>query len=548
MVARAWRCLKCGHRTPDGGHCPADGWVLVRPGTPSLGEIIDDRYALLEKLGEGGMGTVYRALDGPSGILVALKLLRPAQQPHVRARERFEREARLLARVKHPNVATFQGFGEAETSEGRLLYLVQEYVAGENLVDVFQRSSPSVERGLGIAIQLLQGLDALHAAGVIHRDLKPGNVLVEVGADGLDRVKLIDLGLATALTEPGQALIEPRLTAPGMMLGTFAYMAPEQFRGEPAGVGVDLYAAALVIYWTLAGRTPFEVPRLRADADQTELVQYCLAWMKAHLESPVPSMGPRVPAPVQAVLRRALEKEPEQRFASVVEMTDALSDAARQAGLAIPHPHDDEHTTPLRLEDLEMALAGRDTVRMDPPSAQVPPVRGAPIGAAQTVQAMAEARKIYDTTTIRLAPPRATPARPRRRWWLLGAVVALAAAAGAWAVQRLRSPAPAPVVVTPVIAEPERVTVRQVIRAVPAPKVVAPSQPSRPAPPRAGRAGSSETAEDALRRGDRALRGDDPAAALRAYRRFLVLASKKDPRYFRVQARVEALSDVGSPN
>ena len=186
------------------------------------------RYEVLDLLGAGGMGSVYRALDPTLGREVAIKALARTFRGDSASLKRFEREARVLATLSHPNIATIYGFEHLDGSP----YLVLERVDGQTLAGRLQRGAISVEEAVGIATQIVAGLEEAHGKGVVHRDLKPSNVMLT--PDG--RVKLVDFGLAKT-TRPGAArdVSADPITAPGVVLGTARYMSPEQVKGE----GVD---------------------------------------------------------------------------------------------------------------------------------------------------------------------------------------------------------------------------------------------------------------------------------------------------------------------
>ena len=258
-------------------------------------------YRLLEKLGEGGMGAVYRGVDLMVEREVAIKMLRPeiARQPEVV--ERFRAEAVALAKLNHPNIATLYSFFR----EGDEYYMVMEFVAGQTLDNVI-RSSPALPIGQAITISahVLDAIDHAHTFGILHRDIKPANIMIT----GSGQVKVTDFGIARVL---GTA----RMTREGCVCGTLEYLAPERIRGQEADLRSDLYSMGVVLYEMLTRHLPFE------RASTYEL-------MRAHLEEAPPafaSMGlSSIPPALEAAVQKALAKAPEGRFATAREFRSVL--------------------------------------------------------------------------------------------------------------------------------------------------------------------------------------------------------------------------------
>jgi serine/threonine-protein kinase len=225
-------------------------------------------YEIVEKLGEGGMGAVYRARDTTLGRDVALKLLPEFVAADREKIARLEREARLLASLSHPNIATLHGL---EESNG-LKYLVMELVPGETLAERIARGPLRVDECLGIFRQIAEGLEAAHEKGIIHRDLKPANVIVT--SEG--RVKVLDFGLAKAVGEeaPSSDLSKsPTLTREGtelgVILGTASYMSPEQARGKTLDRRTDIWSFGCVLYEALTGRKAFSGETVRTSSPRS---------------------------------------------------------------------------------------------------------------------------------------------------------------------------------------------------------------------------------------------------------------------------------------
>ncbi len=274
-----------------------------------MAQLIASRYEVGPLLGTGGMARVVRGRDTRLDRPVAIKLV-PADAIDPVGRERFGREARSSAGFAHPNAVTAFDAGE---SDG-FLYLVMELVDGSSLAELLADRAPlPIEQALHIEDSILAALSAAHAAGIVHRDVKPGNVLL--GDHG--RVKLADFGIARRLDD-----LTSDLTGVGQFIGTPKYLAPEQLAGEPATPASDLYAAGVVLYEMLAGEPPFDA------ATPMEL-----AW--AHHNAPVPDvrvLRPDVPAPVAATIATAMAKHPTERFATADAMRRSLTLPAIPAG------------------------------------------------------------------------------------------------------------------------------------------------------------------------------------------------------------------------
>jgi serine/threonine protein kinase len=208
------------------------------------------RYEVLDLLGSGGMGSVYRALDPSLGREVAIKALARTFRDDSASLRRFEREARVLATLSHPNIATIYGFERLDGAP----YLVLERVDGETLADRLMRGAISVDVALDVAAQIVAGLEEAHGKGVVHRDLKPSNVMLT--PDG--RVKLVDFGLAKTLgTRTALDVSAEPITSPGVVLGTARYMSPEQVKGENVDTRTDVWAFGCVLYEMLTARPVF---------------------------------------------------------------------------------------------------------------------------------------------------------------------------------------------------------------------------------------------------------------------------------------------------
>lgn len=282
--------------------------MSVGPGT-----VLAERYELGEVLGRGGMGAVYAGIDQRLGRPVAVKLLLDALTEDRTVTLRFEREARAAGSLSHPAIAQVYDYGRCTGPAGESLqYIVMERIDGRTLGRVLAEGGKMpLSRALPLMAQLLSALGTAHAARVVHRDLKPGNVMiVRDPASGEERVKIIDFGIAAFKESDAYT----RLTQTGMILGTPSFMSPEQALGQPSDARSDLYAAGVLSFCMLTGQKPF------AHADLGELVRAVL------LERPprIDTLAPEIPAAIADVVARALEKDPVLRPASAAEFLRAL--------------------------------------------------------------------------------------------------------------------------------------------------------------------------------------------------------------------------------
>ncbi|MBI1879270.1 MAG: serine/threonine-protein kinase PknK, partial [Chloroflexi bacterium] len=286
-------------------------------------------YRVVEKLGAGGMAEVYKAYQPRLDRYVALKFIRPELLSAEDFRPRFEREAKTLAQLSHPNIIHVYDFGE----EGRHCYLAMEYVAGGTLKEWLRSLSAagqvmSLEQALAILQQVSAGLDYAHQQGVIHRDIKPANIMLT--ADG--RALLNDFGIAKVISTSRE------LTQTGSTTGTPAYMSPEQISGgaDKIGSASDLYSLGVVLYELVTGQTPFS-----ADTPMGLM-------LKQVKEPPPPprSLNPTLPEPAERVILRALAKDPAERYQRAGELAQAFQQAIRAA--SSPAPADSDLTATLR--------------------------------------------------------------------------------------------------------------------------------------------------------------------------------------------------------
>jgi hypothetical protein len=269
---------------------------------PTPGEVLGGRYVLVQPIGAGGMATVWRARDNRLRRHVAIKLLRPELAADEDLGLRFESEARHAAGLSHPNVATVYDADTDETSGER--FIVMELIDGPTVADLITERGPlDPDVAVDIAAAAARALAAAHRRGVIHRDVKPANLLI--GRDG--RVRLADFGIARALTSS-------RVTMPGTVLGSIPYLSPEQARGDDATASGDVFSLGVVLFEMLTGRLPWEADTPAA-----------MATMRLNAPAPLPStVASRLPSGLDAIVARALAIDPEQRYPSARVFADAL--------------------------------------------------------------------------------------------------------------------------------------------------------------------------------------------------------------------------------
>jgi serine/threonine-protein kinase len=294
----ASRQLQVPASTPELAETAALSVGSVEPGSRVAGRFVVER-----RLGEGGMGAVYLARDEQLGEMVALKMIAGAALLDPAAAARFRREASAARRISHPNVVRLHDIGE----EQGMLFLSMEYIAGTSMAQMLARHGRVEAAQLRPWVaQICSGLEAAHQVGVVHRDLKPGNILI----DETQRVKIIDFGLARLPHIEG-------MTATGMILGTPEYMSPEQIRGRNVDARSDIYSLGAVIYHALVGKPPFS-------GDSPIAVGF------AHCNDPLkPPRSERadVPEAWSSLVARAMSKDPSSRFDSAAELAAALPSA-----------------------------------------------------------------------------------------------------------------------------------------------------------------------------------------------------------------------------
>ena len=365
----------------------AAGWSATgEMDDPYVGRTIQS-YKLLAVLGRGGMGKVYRAEDIRLKRAVAVKFLSPRLVRDERQKKRFLREAQAMAALDHPSICPVYDVGEVD---GRP-YTVTAYIAGDNLADALRAGGLSVDTALGYAIQIGEGLEAAHELGILHRDMKPGNVILASRGEGKRRAKIIDFGLShisgvSDLSEPGQ------------LIGTAGYIAPELLQGKRVDARGDIWSLGVMLYEMLSGRQPF-------DAESRERLFYAIC----HDEpEPLRAASGELPAEAGRVVAKALAKDPERRYGNVRDLVDDLRDLKRRVSVN------------------GIAAAGAERARANGTS----PLSGSEI------------------PTSAASPSEAVGSRRRERWSVLdaaGAVIVLAAIASvAWLLGRSHPVPPPP--------------------------------------------------------------------------------------------------------
>jgi eukaryotic-like serine/threonine-protein kinase len=293
-------------------------------------------YRVIEPLGSGGMGIVYRAEDVNLGRPVALKFLPPETAGDPESTARFRREARAASALSHPNICTIHDFGEHEGQQ----YLVMELLDGQTLAEIIRSGRLTIGEQLSLAIEIADALDAAHAHGIVHRDIKPSNIFVTRRG----HAKLLDFGLAKSLTSPvrpdtdAETLTADALTQMGVTVGTLPYMSPEQARGEPVDARSDLFSLGAVLYEMATGQPAFHAKTATATFE---------AVLSRTPPAPV-RLNPDVPADLDRIVLRALEKDPALRYQSAADLRADLRRVQRNSGVMGVPSDADSRLVPVR--------------------------------------------------------------------------------------------------------------------------------------------------------------------------------------------------------
>ena len=379
--------------------CPHDGTVLVRfrSNDPLIGRELGG-YTLKERLGEGGMGAVYRGWQHSVGREVAIKVIRNNVSHDRVTAKRFLREAKLASRLSQPSTVVVIDFGQ---SDDGVLYLAMELLRGRTLLEVLRcDGAMPVERVLRIGVQLCDALDAAHRLGIIHRDLKPSNVMVLDDPPGRDLCKVLDFGLAKSLHGD-----DSTATHSDHIVGTPAYTPPEVAQGQPADARSDLYSLGVILYEMAAGRRPFV-----ADTVPNMLAQHVSAQ---------PALLPAEVAPVLGnIIMRMLEKDPARRYASAALVREALLAVGERT------PRGGEAGAPMRplmdVESSRLAHAETQDIKLPPPGGW---------SSEHSMTRTSAPSPPPKSLAIELGSAGAVPVRRSRGRWVIG-ILLLAAGAG----------------------------------------------------------------------------------------------------------------------
>jgi serine/threonine-protein kinase len=316
-------CPTCGTEYPlSERFCPRDGTALRSANAQGdlLGSVIAERYHILKKLGEGGMGTVYLAEHVKMGRKAALKVMNPGMNSDPDAIARFNREAANASRLNHPNVCGIYDFGE--TPDG-LIYLAMEFIEGESLTSLIEKNGNlAAPRAASIIHQAADALAVAHDYGIVHRDLKPDNIMIAKGRDGSDLVKVVDFGIAKASSSDAQ-----KVTKTGLVVGTPEYMSPEQLAGDKLDGRSDIYSLGLVAFNCLTGLLPFpsnsaQEAMIMRLTDQPKT----LAEIKPDIEWPVE---------LQAVMDKVLARDANERYQKSAEFGRDIAKAVENMPAAV---------------------------------------------------------------------------------------------------------------------------------------------------------------------------------------------------------------------
>ena len=373
-------CPTCSREFPDNvKFCPNVGQTLRAKAASAdlVGQVVADRYHIIKKLGEGGMGAVYLGEHVKMGRKSAIKVMMASMAHDPDAVARFNREASNASRISHPNVCQIFDFGE--TSDG-LIYLAMEFIEGKSLKDLVEHEGaiPAV-RAAHIIRQSADALQAAHDLGIVHRDIKPDNIMIVQGKGGDDIVKVVDFGIARAVggDEQGQ-----KVTKTGLVVGTPEYMSPEQLSGDKLDGRSDIYSLGLVLYRMITGTLPFQ-----ADSAQETMI-------KRLTDDPMPLAEARTdiefPPKLQLVMNTALARSAAERYQSASEFGRDAMDAV--AGMPMPSTRvqtaHEGATHVMSKEELTQATKAQSSAKKAPakrretaPTAAPQPVKkGAPIG------------------------------------------------------------------------------------------------------------------------------------------------------------------------
>lgn len=347
-------CLACNRQYEDAAisHCPHDSTQLVNLGRDEvqqwLGKTINGKYKVLEAVGKGGMGTVFRAEQLGLGRFVAVKMLKAQLSEDKVSVKRFEQEATASAALQHSNLIMLHDFGMIDDKQP---YLVMEFLEGESLASIIkEHGSVNPVRCLRIFTQVMEGLKAAHQKGVVHRDIKPSNIILTKDEHATDIVKVVDFGLAKLMPWSGKE--SQHLTKTGEVFGSPIYMSPEQCQGKKLEPSSDIYSVGVTLYEALTGAPPFK------GRNVVETASMHISSQPPPFELKRPDL--RLSNKLQSVIFKALDKEPSRRYLNMDDfkkaLTDAISGPEANGGFRGENEAADvpvEATQPVRKSDLE---------------------------------------------------------------------------------------------------------------------------------------------------------------------------------------------------
>ncbi|MEM6993904.1 MAG: serine/threonine-protein kinase, partial [Myxococcota bacterium] len=364
------------------------------------GRVFNDRYRLLRKVGAGSMGDVYGAQRISDGVTVAVKVLKPEHAIREVFRHRFLREAKSAVPIEHPNVVDVMDFGTAGDGS---LYIAMEFLEGEDLASYLSRLKQlSWRQSCALLQQAASGLAAAHARGVVHRDVKPSNILLVDDSSGGAQVKIVDFGVAKLAGQP----VSKVLTQVDDVVGTVAYMSPEQAEGRAADRRSDIYALGVTAYELATGRVPFE------GRDMFQV-------MMGHLETaprPPSDLVDGFPPAANAFILRCLAKRPEARFQTMDEVLAMLQNAASPDAVSLPPPVlDASRSAPATAANTTDEARGPDAFDDEAPTGYFfkpveppanPPPSNPPVAPAKEVtpRAVAVSTAVAPEVTMRTPP------------------------------------------------------------------------------------------------------------------------------------------------
>jgi serine/threonine-protein kinase len=321
----------------------------MRPQDPFIGrDILNGKFQILQKIGSGGMGAVYKALQPEMNRMVGVKILHPKLANRKDLVSRFRREARAMSQLTHPNTVKVFDYGEFDDGS---LYIIMEFLEGKNLNQTVRSEGPfPMERALPILIQVCGALHEAHKAGIIHRDLKPENIFLVQSGGLKDFPKVLDFGLAKVSERqmrPGSVI----LTQEGMVFGTPEFMSPEQAQGRALTPGSDVYSLAVILYEVLTGKLPFDAK------NAMDYIQLHVTGRPMLLNQRVP--GKTFPPLLEQVIHRALGKRPEDRFSTAAEFATAMQHVLQGAAQLPAHlvPADTSQLPTAQFSQAESAAA-----------------------------------------------------------------------------------------------------------------------------------------------------------------------------------------------